>query len=87
MPRLEQHQILDFADVVEAMVSHRRYRSALGVDTTLDAIVRLKGSAFDATLVDICIALFKEHYFEFNPRRLDAETGWTKPIQASAHAL
>ncbi|MGI5848763.1 MAG: HD domain-containing phosphohydrolase [Christensenellales bacterium] len=51
-------RILGVADVVEAMSSHRPYRPALGLDTALKEISRLKGKKYDANVVDACLHLF-----------------------------
>jgi len=45
-------RILGVADVVEAMVSHRPYRPALGVPKALDEISSKKGLAYDAHVVE-----------------------------------
>ncbi|HEX8989362.1 MAG TPA: HD domain-containing phosphohydrolase [Rhodocyclaceae bacterium] len=58
-------KILAVADVVDAMVSHRPYRAALGVDAALDEIVRNRGALYDENVVDICVRLFREMNFEF----------------------
>ena len=58
-------RILAVADVVEAMASHRPYRSALGIDKALEEISRNKGTLFDADAVDACVRLFREKSFKF----------------------
>jgi PAS domain S-box-containing protein/putative nucleotidyltransferase with HDIG domain len=58
-------KILAVADVVEAMMSHRPYRAALGIEAAIDEITRYRGVKFDSSVVDACIALFREHKFEF----------------------
>lgn len=58
-------KILAVADVVEAMVSHRPYRPALGIDRALEEISRNKGVLYDSEIVDVCIKLFVEKRFEF----------------------
>jgi PAS domain S-box-containing protein len=58
-------KILAVADVVDAMVSHRPYRAALGVDAALDEIVRNRGVLYDETVVDLCVRLFREKSFAF----------------------
>ena len=62
---LIEAKILGVADVVEAMCSHRPYRSALGVAKTLKHILQNKGSLFDPEVVDVCVRLFKEKGFRF----------------------
>jgi len=51
-------RILTVADVVEAMASHRPYRSALGIDRALDEISQNKGKLYDPEVVDACLKLF-----------------------------
>jgi len=48
-------RIVAVADVVEAMVSHRPYRPALGMDKALEEIERNKGKLYDPRVVDACI--------------------------------
>jgi len=50
-------RILCVADVVESMVSHRPYRSALGVEGALQEIVRNKGVLYDPEVADACSKL------------------------------
>ncbi len=58
-------KILAIADVVEAMMSHRPYRAALGLDTALAEIENGKGRLFDPAAVDACVALFRQRGFNF----------------------
>lgn len=60
---LLEARILAVADVVEAMMSHRPYRAALGIDAALDEIARFSGTLFDADAVAACIRLFRERGF------------------------
>ncbi|MDO9515561.1 MAG: HD domain-containing phosphohydrolase, partial [Syntrophales bacterium] len=63
---LLEARVLGVADVVEAMVSHRPYRSALDVDKALEEISNNGGSVlYDAEVVDACLRLFAEKGFEF----------------------
>jgi HD-GYP domain-containing protein (c-di-GMP phosphodiesterase class II) len=56
-------RILIVADVVEAMMSHRPYRPALGLDAALLEIRQNAGKLYDRRVVDACIELFeKDHY-------------------------
>lgn len=59
-------KIIAVADVVEAMSSHRPYRSSLGIDQALKEILQYKGVRYDPEVVDTCIALFTEKGFEFD---------------------
>jgi PAS domain S-box-containing protein len=56
-------KIIAVADVVEAMMSHRPYRPALGIDAALAEIERGSGSAYDSEAVRVCVALFREEGF------------------------
>lgn len=56
---LLEARIMAVADVVEAMSSHRPYRAALGMGEALAEIERGRGTAYDATVVDACLNLFR----------------------------
>ena len=56
-------RIIAISDVVEAMITHRPYRPALGIETALAEIERERGDKLDAQFVDLCIALFREQGF------------------------
>ncbi len=58
-------RILSVADVVEAMMSHRPYRSAFLMSQALDEIQRNRGILYDPTAVDICLRLFNNEGYEF----------------------
>ena len=62
---LLEARILGVADVVEAMVSHRSYRSAFDIDKALEEILRKKGLLYDPEVVDACLKLFTEKGFAF----------------------
>ena len=57
-------RILMVADVVEAMSSHRPYRSAIGLDAALAEITAKRGKFFDEQVVDACVSLFTEKGFK-----------------------
>jgi PAS domain S-box-containing protein/putative nucleotidyltransferase with HDIG domain len=59
---LLEAKILTVADIVEAMASHRPYRPALGIDKALDEIKFGKGTRFDASVVDACLAIFAKTF-------------------------
>jgi len=59
-------KILMVADVVEAMMLHRPYRVALGLEAALAEIEKGRGILFDPAAVDACIALFREGGFHFD---------------------
>jgi len=51
--------------VVEAMSSHRPYRSSLGIEAALEEITKNKDILYDPEIVDVCIKLFQEKGFKF----------------------
>ena len=57
-------KILAVADVIEAMASHRPYRSALGIKAALTEITSNKGILYDPGVVDVCQQLFLEKGFQ-----------------------
>ena len=57
-------RIIAVADVVEAMASHRPYRPALGIDAALEEIEKNKNVLYDPDVVDACLKLFREKYFD-----------------------
>jgi PAS domain S-box-containing protein len=59
-------KILAVADVVEAMVSHRPYRPALGISEALEEITPNRGKLYDPDAVDVCIRLLTEKDFQFD---------------------
>lgn len=61
---LLEAQIIMVADVVEAMASHRPYRSALGIEIALQEIEKNKGTLYDTRAVDACLRLFRESEFK-----------------------
>ncbi len=62
---LMEARILAVADVVEAMSSHRPYRSALGIDKALETISQNKGILYDPQVVNACVKLFTEKGYKF----------------------
>lgn len=63
---ITESRILAVADVVEAMMSHRPYRTALGIDAAIDEITMHRGEKYDSKVVDACIRLFRERGFSFS---------------------
>jgi len=61
-------RILGVADVVEAMSSHRPYRPAIGIDRALEEISRNKGILYDPNMVDVCVKIFTDKKFKFDPK-------------------
>ncbi|MBE9547366.1 MAG: PAS domain S-box protein [Proteobacteria bacterium] len=64
---LLEARILAVADVVEAMASHRPYRSARGIKEALEEISKNRGILYDPEVVDVCLKLFKKKRFKFEP--------------------
>ena len=62
---LIEAEILSVADVVEAMISHRPYRPALGPDEALSEIKKKRGILYYPEAVDACLKLFEEKRFKF----------------------
>jgi PAS domain S-box-containing protein/putative nucleotidyltransferase with HDIG domain len=58
---LLEARIIAVADVVEAMMSHRPYRPALGLEKALEEISRNKGTLYDPRVVDACLKLFSKN--------------------------
>ena len=56
----QEAKILMVADVVEAMMSHRPYRAALGLDAALEEIEKNSGYLYDDEVVNTCKRLFRE---------------------------
>ncbi len=56
-------RILAVVDVVEAMCSHRPYRSSLGKDKALEEISKNRGMLYDEDVVDACLTLFREERY------------------------
>lgn len=65
---LLEARIITVSDVVEAMSSHRPYRSALGIDAALEEITRGRGRIYDPAVVDTCLRLFNEKGFRFSSK-------------------
>lgn len=59
-------RILAVADVLEAMVSHRPYRPARGLDVALAELEGSRGKLYDEAAVRACLALFVEERFAFS---------------------
>jgi len=63
---LLEARIIGVADVVEAMVSHRPYRPALGIEKAMEEISQNRGVLYDPQVVDACLKLFAEKGFTFD---------------------
>ena len=62
---LPEAKILAVADVIEAMLSHRPYRPALGVEAALDEVEQNKGRLYDPAAAEACVGLFRNKDFNF----------------------
>lgn len=62
---LLEARIMAVADVTEAQSSFRPYRPALGLDAALQEIAEHSGSLYDAEVVAVCNAVFREDGFRF----------------------
>ena len=63
---LPESKVLMVADVVEAMMSHRPYRAALGQGAALAEIEQGAGSLYDPRIVESCLRVFRETEFAFS---------------------
>jgi PAS domain S-box-containing protein len=61
---LMEARILAVADVVEAMISYRPYRPALGVDIALAEIEQNAGTLYDRKVASACLKLFREKSYQ-----------------------
>lgn len=66
---LFESKVIAVADVVEAIVSARPYRKALGNDVAMEEISQFRGTKYDSKIVDVCLHLFKEKNFKFEFQR------------------
>lgn len=60
-------KIIAIADVVEAISSHRPYRPAKSIDAALEEIEKNKGILYDEKAVEVCLELFRDKGFVFEP--------------------
>jgi PAS domain S-box-containing protein len=63
---LLEARILTVSDVTEAMMSHRPYRPALGLEAALAEITRFRGIYYDPAVVDACLHLFRDKGFSLS---------------------
>jgi PAS domain S-box-containing protein/putative nucleotidyltransferase with HDIG domain len=59
---LFEARIVGVADVVESMSSHRPFRPAKGVEAALREIRSARGTAYDPSVVDACVTLFRKGF-------------------------
>jgi HD-GYP domain-containing protein (c-di-GMP phosphodiesterase class II) len=64
---LLEARILRVADSMEAMLSHRPFRRAYGLDYAIASLEANIGKLYDAQVADACIRLFREKNFSFMP--------------------
>ena len=62
---LQESRIIAVADVVEAMSSHRPYRPARSMTSTLEDLEKNRGILYDPLVVDACLVLFRKNIFKF----------------------
>ena len=67
---LIEARIMAVADVVEAMASHRPYRSALGIEAALEEIEKNKGILYDNDVAVACLRLFRETGYELIAQKI-----------------
>ena len=60
-------KILAVADVVEAMISHRPYRPALGIGKAVEEIKQGRGKLYDPRVVKACIKVIKSKKIDLKP--------------------
>ena len=64
---LRGSRILSVADVVEAIASHRPYRTAVGIDVALDEIDSKAGTLYDPEVAAACLELFETDGYTIPP--------------------
>jgi len=57
---LIEARILSVADVVDAIVPHRPYRPALGIEKAQEEILDKRGIIYDSDVVDACLGIISE---------------------------
>jgi len=62
---LLEARIIAVSDVVEAMSSHRPYRTGLGIEAALDEIEKNSGILYDDAVAEACLRLFREKGYQF----------------------
>ena len=63
---LVEARIISVADVVEAMVSHRPYRPALGIEKAIEEISNGSGRLYDPEVTKACLSLIGKGDFSFS---------------------
>ncbi len=67
-------RILDVADVIAAMASHRPYRPSLGIEKALAEVSMNRGRLYDSDAVGACLTLFKEKAYALDSANPEVET-------------
>ena len=62
---LEESRVIAIADAMEAMISHRPFRTAKGKDFALTELHAGRGTKFDPVITDICTDIITEKDFDF----------------------
>jgi len=62
---LLEARIVNVADVVDAMISQRPYRSSQSIDDALEEIEINAGVLYDPEVVDVCLHVFNDKGFQF----------------------
>ncbi len=60
-----ESRIVAVADSLESITSHRPYRPGRGLRTALDIIKEEKGRLLDPDVVEVCVAMGEEGYFDW----------------------
>lgn len=63
---LFEARILNVADVVETMSSHRPYRPSRGIEQALEEVRSGSGLRYDPSVVAACLRLFRDDKFRFD---------------------
>jgi putative nucleotidyltransferase with HDIG domain len=58
---LLESQVLSVADVVDAIIMHRPYRPAIGMDAAISEIENHKNTAFNGDVVEVCTRILKNN--------------------------
>lgn len=58
---IPEARILAVCDVLESMVSHRPYRQALGIDSSVQELKNNSGTKYDKGIVDVVLKIVREH--------------------------
>ncbi len=64
-------KIIMVSDVVEAMMSHRPYRPAMGLDAALEEIEKNAGTLYNQEVARLCIDLFNKESYAIEEEQYD----------------